>query len=419
MNVSTELPSSAEVVIVGAGLAGLTAARVLEQHNINAVIVEASDGVGGRVRSDNVDGFILDRGFQVLLTAYPEIHRHLNIPALQLKTFEPGAVVWREGKGTVVGDPFRRPKTLLSTSLAPIGTVGDKARIARLRAQLKSADPRELLKGQDLPTASALRGMGFSSAIIDRFFRSLVGGIQLDPSLSSSRRMFDVIFRTLAAGDSAVPALGMGEITKQLASSLRSTPIYLNRPVASIATGVVTLANGSTISAKNIVVAAEGPVASQLLHLPTVESRAAGCVYFAASSAPVDGKYIILDGHGQGPVYNVAVMSNVSPHYAPHGQHLIAAALPGLADGDLEAAARRQLRSWWGAQVDSWRHLRTYRIPHGQPGQDPPFNPKKKVSLGNGLFVCGDHRDTGSIQGAMFSGRRCAEAVAEQVRLSA
>ncbi|MEI8285997.1 MAG: FAD-dependent oxidoreductase, partial [Actinomycetes bacterium] len=224
---SQPLPTSSDVVIVGGGLAGLTAARVLEQHNINAVLLEASDGVGGRVRSDNVDGFILDRGFQVLLTAYPEIHRHLNIPALDLQIFEPGAVVWREGKGTVVGDPFRRPKTLFSTSFAPIGTIGDKARIALMRAKLKSADPRELLKGQDIPTASALRGMGFSSKIIDRFFRSLVGGIQLDPSLTSSRRMFDVIFRTLAAGDSAVPALGMGQITQQLAASLRTTAVHL------------------------------------------------------------------------------------------------------------------------------------------------------------------------------------------------
>ena len=113
---------------------------------------------------------------------------------------------------------------------------------------------------------------------------------------------------------------------------------------------------------------------------------------------------------------NVSVMSNVSPHYAPEGQHLVAAAMPGVCDGDLEAAARRQLRSWWGAQVDDWRHLRTYKIPHGQPAQDAPFSPKKKVSLGEGLYVCGDHRDTGSIQGAMFSGRRTAEIVAEKAK---
>ena len=135
-----QLPTSADVVIVGAGLAGLTAARVLEQHGIAPLMLEASDDVGGRVRSDDVDGFILDRGFQVLLTAYPEIHRHLDIPALDLKAFEPGALVWREGKGTVVGDPFRRPKTLASTTFAPIGTWADKARIALLLDNFATAN---------------------------------------------------------------------------------------------------------------------------------------------------------------------------------------------------------------------------------------------------------------------------------------
>ena len=412
------LPSTADVVIVGAGLAGLVAAKVLEQHGVSPLLLEASDGVGGRVRSDIVDGFVLDRGFQVLLTGYPEIHRHLNIPALDLRLFEPGAVVWRQGKGHVVGDPFRRPKTLASTSLAPIGTLGDKARIAKMRASLKSADPRELLRGDDIPTASALRAMGFSSKMIDRFFRPLVGGIQLDPNLATSRRMFDVIFRTLATGDSAVPAKGMGEISNQLAAQLTSTTLHLNTSVATVQPHSVTVSGGHTITAQHIVVATEGPVASKLLGLPEVTSRSAGCVYFSAPIAPVNGAYVILDGTGQGPVLNVSVMSHVSPHYAPADQHLIAAALPGVCDGDLESIARTQLRSWWGAQVDDWQHLRTYRIPHGQPGQDAPFSPKKRVSLGDGLFVCGDHRDTGSIQGAMYSGRRTAEAVLENIRSS-
>ena len=416
---TAELPQHADVVIVGAGLAGLVAARTLGLNGINSVILESSDGVGGRVRSDNVDGFVLDRGFQVLLTGYPEIHRHLDIDALKLRAFEPGALVWREGKGTVVGDPFRRPKTLVSTATASIGSVTDKARIALLRAKLLRSDPKALLRGDDIPTAAALRGMGFSSTMIDRFFRPLVGGIQLDPSLATSRRMFDVIFRTLADGDSAVPERGMGTITEQLASRLTHTSIHLDTPAVAVEPGRVVVSGGRSITAKNVIVATEGPVAAALLGLPQVESRSAGCVYFAADVAPVDGAYVILDGHGHGPVYNVAVMSHVSPAYAPPGKHLVAAALPGAIEGDLESAARRQLRSWWGPQVDNWRHLRTYRIAHGQPDQTPPFSPKKNVSLGNGIFVCGDHRDTGSIQGAMFSGRRCAEAVTESVRLSA
>jgi phytoene dehydrogenase-like protein len=409
------LVESADVVIVGAGLAGLVAARVLEHHGLSPVILEASDDVGGRVRSDEVDGFILDRGFQVLLTAYPEIHRHLDIDALRLCNFEPGAIVWRDGKSSVVGDPFRRPTTLASTTLAPIGSLGDKLRIAALRSRLKGANPRHLLRSRDISTSLALRESGFSVTMIDRFFKPLVGGIQLDPDLSTSRRMFDVIFRTLASGDSAVPALGMGQITQQLARRLHSTTIHLDSPVARVSPGSVTLTDGRSVSARAIVVATEGPVAAGLLSLPDVKSRSAGCVYFAAPKAPVNGAYVILDGTGEGPVLNVAVMSQVSPNYAPPGQHLIAAALPGVSDGDIEGAARRQLRNWWGPAVDDWRHLRSYRIPHGQPGQDPPFNPKKRVALGEGLFVCGDHRDTGSIQGAMYSGRRCAEAVIESV----
>ena len=415
---NTPLPTHCDVVIVGAGLAGLVAARVLEQNGIAPLLLEASDGVGGRVRSDIVDGFILDRGFQVLLTGYPEVKNNLDVEALDLRAFEPGANVWREGKSHIVGDPFRRPLTLASTTFAPIGTVWDKARIALMRTKLKRSDPKQLLRGQDMPTATALRAMGFSSKMIERFFRPLVGGIQLDPSLSTSRRMFDVIFRTLANGDSVVPAHGMGQISEQLAASLKTTSLHLNTPVTAVSSGSVTLANGQSITAKAIIVATEGPVAAKLLGLPSVESRSAGCVYFSASQPPVDGAYVILDGHGQGPVLNVAVMSLVSPHYAPEGKHLIAAALPGVIDGDLEDLARTQLRSWWGSQVDSWTHLRTYKIPHGQPGQDAPFSPKKKVSLGDGLYVCGDHRDTGSTQGAMYSGRRCAELVAQQVRLS-
>ena len=411
------LPGSARVVIVGAGLAGLVAARTLRAASIECVVLEASDGVGGRVRSDVVDGFVLDRGFQILLTGYPELRNHLDMDALDLRAFEPGALVWRDGKGSILGDPFRRPATTLSTAFAPVGSVLDKARIAFLRARLLRADPRTLLRGDDIPTASALRAAGFSSRMIERFFRPLVGGIQLDPSLSASRRMFDVIFRTLAAGDSVVPARGMGEITAQLAAGLGDVQVHLRTRVTKVEPGKVTVEGGHVITAESVIVATEGPVAASLLGLPEVESRAAGCVWFAADTAPVDGAWIVLDGYGRGPVLNVAVMSNVSPHYAPAGKHLIAAAMPGMVDGDLESVARAQLRSWWGPQVETWRHLRTDRIPHGQPDQSPPFSPKKKVSLGGGLYVCGDHRDTASIQGAMFSGRRCAEAVIESARL--
>ena len=405
------LPSQCDVVIVGAGLAGLSAAREIQRHGHSVIVLDSSDAVGGRVRTDIVDGFQLDRGFQVMLTAYPELQTQVDMRALDLRPFDPGALVWRNGKGHAVSDPFRKPQTLATTAFAPIGSVFDKARIVVLRARVMRRKPAVLLGGQDVSTDVALRAFGFSTKIINRFFRPLFGGIQLDPHLATSRRMFDVIFKSLSEGQSVLPSRGMHALPLQMASRLSEGTIHLNNRVSTVDGTKVTLASGESITARAVVVATDGPTASSLLGIPIVESRKVGCVYFSADAPPTKEKYVVLDGTGNGPVLNVAVISNVAPSYAPADKHLIVAALPGVTDGDLEAMSRQQLRSWWGPQVDSWKHLRTYVINHGGPVQKPPFSPKQRVDLGNGLFVCGDHRDTGSIQGAMFSGRRCGEAV--------
>lgn len=399
--------------MVGAGLAGLAAAAAIGRAGRRVLVLEAADGVGGRVRTDEVEGHLLDRGFQVLLTAYPELDR-LDVDALELRRFEPGAVVWRGSVPSTVGDPFRRPRTLGTTVLAPVGSPVDKLRLLRLRRRLLRSDPRVLLGGDDTSTLRALTDEGFSERMIERFFRPLLGGIQLDPSLSASRRIFDVIFRTLAAGDAAVPANGMRAIPEQMAAALPEGTIALDSPVTSVGPRVVHVGE-ATVEAAAVVVATAGPAAAHLLGLPAVASRSAGCVYFAAETAPSSSRHVQLGADAAGPV-NVAVMSNVAPAYAPEGSHLVAVAFPGIDTAEVERAvvdrARAVARTWWGARVDQWRPLRTYLIEHGQPDQRPPFSPQRPVALGDGMFVCGDHRDTGSIQGAMFSGRRCGDAVA-------
>lgn len=407
-------PIEADVAIVGAGLAGLNCARELAARGRRPLVLEASDGVGGRVRSDHLDGFVLDRGFQVYLSAYPEGRRALDLAALDLRAFRPGALVRHRGRTWPVADPFRRPQDLLGTLRAPVGSVADKARLGRLRQRVRTAPPSSLLAADDLSTLDVLANAGFSAAMVERFWRPLIGGVQLDPSLLTSRRAFEVVLRSFFEGDAAVPAAGMGAIPAQLATRLPEGSLRLRSAAAGVEPSVVTLVGGRRVRAPVVVVATDGPTAARLLGLPVPRSRAAACVYFAADRAPFEGPWILLDGDGRGPAANVAVMTNVAPSYGPPGAALVAAAVVGgPAAATIADDVREQLRAWFGSQVDAWRHLRTYRIAHGQPEQRPPFSPKQSVVVAPGLYVCGDHRDTASIQGALYSGRRTAQVIGD------
>jgi phytoene dehydrogenase-like protein len=406
-----------QVVIIGAGVAGLCCALRLQERNIPCLILEASDAPGGRVRTDKVDGFLLDRGFQVLLTAYPEAQRQLDFKALRLRTFAPGALVRTGGKLHRVSDPFQQPWTLPATLLAPIGNVADKLAIARLRGHVRKGPVAEIWTRPETSSLEALQSFGFSPRIIDSFFRPFFGGIFLETELATSSRMLEFVFRMFSEGRAALPADGIGAIPEQLAGRLLPGTLRTGARVELIGEGRVVLTRGERVPAAAVVLATEAPEAARLLpELHPPGSHDTACLYFAAAKAPISKPVLVLNGEGSGPVDNLCVPSAVSPTYAPAGQALISATVVGAAGAEeksLEIEVRRHLTSWFGVQVADWRHLRTYRIPLALPARKSLEPTALPVRRKPGLYLCGDHRETPSLQGAMVSGRRAAEAVME------
>lgn len=406
-----------DVAIVGAGLAGLCCARALADRGIDTHVFEASGTVGGRVRTDVVDGFRLDRGFQVFLTAYPEAQRVLDYGALDLQPFDPGALVWTGSGFERIGDPLRRPSTLWSTLTADVGSVADKVRILGLRRAVTAGTLDALWRRPEMTTERALRDRyGFSERIIDRFFRPFLGGVFLDPELTSSSRAFEFYFRMFSRGDAAVPAAGMQAIPEQIARALPEGTLHLNARVRSAGADEIELTDGERISARAVVVATEAPEAAYLLPgFQAPPSRSTICIYWAADEPPTRERLLVLDGTGAGPVNNVQVMSNVAPGYAAHGYALVSASVlghPAIPDDALDAAARAQLRDWFGDAVCGWRTVRIDRVLHALPDLQTLDPPERSVLWDNGVYVAGDHRRNASINGAMVSGRHAAEAVA-------
>ncbi len=403
------------VLIVGAGMAGLCCALRLREFGVDCLILEASDGVGGRVRTDLVNGFRLDRGFQVLQSAYPEVRSQLRLGDLGLQCFEPGALVRRGGAFHPVADPWRRPTELLRAAFSPVGSPLDKLRLARLRGELAGRSVEQLLSEPETSTLEALHRAGFSEAIIHDFFRPFFGGVFLEADLSTSSRMFRFLFKMFSEGEACLPAEGMGAIPEQLARRLPAGTIRLNTPVRAVRPNEVSLTDGETLSADAVIIATEAPAASRLLGLAGPDlKREATCLYFAAARAPIEEPVLVLNAEGDGPVNNVCVPSVIAPSYAPAGRHLISTTVLGCsarAEDGLEAAVRRQMSAWFGSQVEEWRHLATYRIRHALPAFEPGVAPIAPNPSLPGIFLAGDYRESASLNGAMRSGRLAADAV--------
>lgn len=406
------------VIIVGAGLAGLTCAKVLNERGAEVVVFEASDGVGGRVRTDMVDGFLLDRGFQVYFTSYPVSRRHLDYEALDFRVFDPGAVIQRGRERSVLSDPLRDPKALVPSLLSGAANFEDKARIVALAAKVlpgEASSAGEEDGEGDCATLDYLRQSGFSERFIDSFFRPFYGGVLLNRELTTSARVFRFTLRMLAMGSTVIPARGMGEIPRQLASHLPPDAISLNSPVdALLREGervVGARAGGEEHEADAVVVATDAPAAGGLTGEPVPEDSVGEvCIYYETSGLG-SGKKILLNADEDAFINNAVEVSNVSEHYAPGGQSLVyAVTLTGfdLPDAQLYRRGIEDLSNWYPEATFDPIAIR--RIPYGQFVQPPGIHetlPKNRTTT-PGLVLAGEYTEDSSINGSMLSGEKAA-----------
>lgn len=420
-----------DIIIIGAGLAGLACATYLARHQRSFLLLEASDRVGGLVRTDVEEGFLLDRGFQVFLTSYPEAKALLDYKALKLSAFRNGALVRVQDGFYSIADPWRAPLEAIKSLITPLATLADKYKLARMRTRILTEPLEQILSPfEEMTTADYLAKEGFSDLFFHRFLCPFLGGVFLDPKLQTSSRVFEFVFRMFATGEAALPAGGMEAIPRQLAEKLPPGSVQTQSPVQSIQplpNGQVslTLASGQTLTAKAVVVAVSAPGAARLLpELVVPQYQGVSCLYFAAEIPPEKEPVLILNGEGTGLINNVSVLSQVAPTYAPAGQALVSVSVLQCPEDPecLLSPVRQQLVEWFGEAVHQWRHLRTDVIreavpfiPPGEAGRSLT----QSVRHAPGVYLCGAYLEVPSINGALVSGRRAAEAVLADCPLEA
>ena len=410
-----------DVIVVGAGLAGLTCARLLERLGLSVRVLERGDATGGRIRTDVLSGYRCDRGFQVLTPSYPAVRELIDLRALELRRFSAGVALPGPDGVRVVGDPVRAPRLLARTLRSGYVAPGELARLAAWAAPALGSVDR-LLTHEDSTLGDSLDRAGVTGAVRRDIWDPFLAGVLAESGGCTSAQFARLLVRSFVLGRPAVPAAGMAALPSQISAAL-SSPVHLSTEVTEVRrtrSGVSVGSTAGSFAARAVVVAADPVTAGRLAGTPVPRMKGLATWWYAAAEAPSALPMLFLAPRTSGgPVVNSAVMSNVAPSYAPAGRHLIQATT--LLGSDPDAAApeerdvRRQLTELNGAAAANWELVTTHLVRQAQPEQPPPLRIRRPVDLGDGLFVAGDHRDTASIQGAMVSGRRAARAVARRL----
>jgi phytoene dehydrogenase-like protein len=419
------MTATCEVAIVGAGLAGLSAARELAIHGVDVRVFDSADGVGGRVRSDVVDGFTLDRGFQLYNPAYPEAARVLDHEALELRALVRGMDIVRNGRRgrsvLHVGDP-RSPSNWHLSALSPkAGTITGKAKFANYARQAAKLRGGEFDQRPDEPAQVALARAGIDSTMIDHVIKPFLSGVFLEPHLMTSRRFMDAVLASFVKGTPSVPAAGMQAIPDQLHQALPEGTVQLNSAVHTVGSDHIATDDG-TVRAEVVIVATDAPHAASLLASAGVDielnTRANSVTtwYHAVPAAslaePLAGGRSVLsvNSDNTGRVINTVPLSYAVPSYSPPDAILVSTSALGVDDStDAGLQILRELAFLYGTDTSTWDLIAAYPIPYALPSMRGPLTIGSAHPQGP-VVLAGDHRATASIQGAMVSGRRAADA---------
>lgn len=406
-----------KIHIIGAGISGLIAANVLEKYGHSPVILEATDRAGGRVKTDIVDGFQLDHGFQVLLSGYPAAQKYLDYKALQLQKFKSGSCIFIDGKQKFIGDPMRDPGILFSTLFSGIGNLSDKIKIMGLNAKLRKKSVQEIFKTKEISTYQYLRETGFSEEIIHKFFRPFFNGIFLETELQTSSRMFEFVLKMFGEGYAMLPKGGIEEIAKQLTGKLQKTNFLFNTKVSAVSDSEILLENGEKIPTGYTIIATEAESLIENSQNPQLNWKSCQTLYFVAPRRLYQKPFIGLVANKTSLINNIFYHTSLQMKHRGEGELLSLTVVKNhnLNAETLISKVKAELQKECG--IDNVRFLKMYDIPKALPNlKNLHYEvPATETKLTNRIFLAGDVQLNGSLNAAMIAGETAAKGLLKAI----
>lgn len=396
--------------IVGAGVSGLIAAQILESKGYSPTIIEATDRVGGRIKTDLVEGYQLDHGFQVMLEAYPKSQEYLDYESLELQPLLPGAILLKDGSTQTLGDPLRTLSLAIPTVLASAGSIRDKIKILKLNNALSDKSLEAIFNSDELTTLKYLKNYGFSDRIINSFFKPFFSGIFLEGELQTSSRMFEFIYKMFGEGLAVIPKAGIGAIADQLKGKLKKTKFLFNTRVQQITSEKIILEDNTELISDSTLIATEASTLVSNLKNQGVDWKSVDNLYFEVDSLRID-KPIIGLFHKKSSLINNIFYPSILETESSGKKHILSVSIVrehNFSESELIEAIKLELKEQ--ANILNCRFLKRYHIAKALPKlENVRYSiPPTETQLMTGIFLAGDQQLNGSLNAAILSGEQAA-----------